>query len=280
MAAHSDNDPSVSNRDDGQDPAETPADIAGYIRDFNKSNPAHEELWTRVHQAGDAHRQAVLDLKSARGRAHQAQGTYLAVQAVYPHRRAALPIQVLIAAFSISLDAVACWFAAQALGGGQIETIAWTALFLAVLAFGEVGLDHYSEHGGQPWRTVAAALVIFVTGMGVLRFLYLATVGTVGLSTALVGAALFTAATTGFLVIGYRALRTAETFATWQTRRSARRAERERAAADRRMQRLGRERGRLAVAYASRIRPDLLSWCPPGQLAQAEVALRRHLTGE
>ena len=156
----------------------------------------------------------------------------------------------------------------------------WTALFLAVLAFGEIGLDYYSELGGRPWRTVAAALITFVAGMGVLRFLYLATVGATGVITALVGAALFTAATAGFLVIGYRALRAAEKFTAWQARRSATQARREVVAAEHRMHRLQRDHDRLTDAYVNRIRSSLLDRCPADQLSKLEMALRKHLAGE
>jgi hypothetical protein len=121
--------------------------------------------------------------------------------------------------------------------------------------------------------------LVFVAGLGVLRFLYLATVGGNGTVGALVGAGLFTAATAAFLVIGYRALRAAERFPAWQARRRSRQAEREAAAASRRVGRLLRERDRLVDAYLSRIRVSLLGKCSAGQLPQLESALREHLTG-
>jgi hypothetical protein len=52
-----------------------------------------------------------------------------------------------------------------------------TLLFLAELAGGEVALDYCSERGGFAWRLLVIGLSAFVTGLGVLRFLYLATVG-------------------------------------------------------------------------------------------------------
>jgi len=263
----------------GQDHTMTPADVAGFVREFNASNQAHEDLWARVHQAGDAVRRSVDDRDAAQVRARQARDFHLAVQAEYPHRRAPLLRQALIAVVTVGLDGVACWFAAQALGNGQAETLLWTVLFLAVLASGEVALDYASEHSARAWRLLAAGLLVFVAGLGVLRFLYLATVGgneTIG---ALVGAGLFTAATAAFLVIGYRALRAAEMFPAWQARRRSRQAEREAAADSRRVARLLRERDRLVDAYVSRIRISLLEKSSAGQLPELEAGLRQHLTG-
>jgi hypothetical protein len=257
----------------------TSEDVAGPVRDFNASNPAHEDLWARVHQAGDAVRRGVDERDAAQVHARQARDFHLAVQAEYPHRRAPLLRQALIAAVTVGLDGVACWFAAQALGNGQLETLIWTVLFLAVLASGEVALDYASEHSARAWRLLAGGLLVFVAGLGVLRFLYLATVGGNGTVGALVGAGLFTAATAAFLVIGYRALRAAERFPAWQARRRSRQAEREAAAASRRVGRLLRERDRLVDAYLSRIRVSLLGKCSAGQLPQLESALREHLTG-
>jgi hypothetical protein len=255
------------------------SDLAEFIRDFNASNEANEDLWTRVHQAGDAVRRSAEDRDAAQQHARQARDFRLAIQAEYPHRRAPLLRQALIAVFTVALNALACWFAAQALGEGQTETLLWTVLFLAVLACGEVALDHFSERGARAWRLLASGLVIFVTGLGVLRFLYLATVGGTGLGTALVGAGLFTAATLGFLAIGYRALRAAEKFPAWQARRRSRRAERAAVAASHQLARLIREHDRLIEAYVSRSRVGLLERCSADQLPELEAALRQHLTG-
>jgi hypothetical protein len=259
--------------------AMTSADVGESVRDFNASNQAHEDLWTRVHQAGDAVRRSAEDRDTAQLHARQARDFHLAVQAEYPHRSAPLLRQAFLAAFTVGLDAVACWFAAQALGNGQTETLLWAVLFLAVLAGGAVALDYYSERSGRAWRLLVAGLLVFVTGLGILRFLYLATVGGIGPGAALVGAALFTTATSGFLVIGYRALRAAEKFPAWQARKWSRQAARQAAAASHRVARLLRERNRLVDAYVSRIRVGLLGTCSPGQLPQLEAALRNHLNG-
>jgi hypothetical protein len=263
-----------------QDGTTIPADIAEAVRAFNATNQAHEELWTRVHQAGDAVRRSVEDRDAAQVHARQARDFHLTVQAEYPHRRAPLLRQAFIAAFTIGLDAVACWFAAQALGNGQTETLLWTLLFLAVLAGGELALDYYSERGGTAWRLLVGSLLVFVAGLGVLRFLYLATVATNGIVAALIGAALFTAATAAFLVVGYRVLRSAERFPAWQARRLSVRAEREVAAVSRRVARLLREHDRLVDAYVSRIRVSLIGTCSSGELPLLEAALRSHLAGQ
>jgi hypothetical protein len=257
----------------------TSADIADFVRNFNASNQAHEDLWTRVHQAGDAVRRAVQDRGTAQVHARDARSFHLAVQAEYPHRTAPLPRQVFIAAYALGLDGVACWFAAQALGNGQVETLLWTFLFLAVLAGSEVALDYYKERGGRVWRRLVNGLAAFVAGLGILRFLYLDTVGTVGAAAALVGASLFTACTAGFLVIGYRALRVAEKLPACRARKRSQQAEQEMAAVSNRVSRLLRERNRLVDAYMSRIRSDLLRKCLSSQLPQLEAALREHLTG-
>jgi hypothetical protein len=265
---------------DQRDRKMTPADVAESVRDFNASNKAHEDLWTRVHQVRDALRRSVANKDAAQVRARQASDFHLTVQAEYPLRRAPLPRQLCIAGFTVGLDAVACWFAAQALGDSQTETLLWTLLFLAVLAGGEVALDYCSERGGRAWRLLVIGLSAFVAGLGVLRFLYLATVGNNAVIAALVGAALFTAATGGFLAIGYRVLRSAEKFPAWQARRSWQRADRDVAAASRRVTRLVRERDRLTDAYVSRIRAGLLRRFPSAELPDLEAALRDHLAGQ
>jgi hypothetical protein len=262
------------------EPQAIPADIAHTIRDFNASNEAHENLWTHAHRAGDVLRQGVRDREAARHRAREARDFHLTVQAEYPHRHASLVQQWILAAVTVGLDAVACWFAAQALGSSADETLLWTALFLAVLAGGEIALDYYSEHGDRVWRLLVSGLAVFVTGLGILRFLFLTTVGTLGMSTALVGAALFTGATSGSLALGYRALRAAEKFPAWRARKRARYAEREAAKASDRVVGLLRERDRLIDAYLSRIRVCLLKDFSSDQLPLAEAAVREHLAGQ
>jgi hypothetical protein len=254
-------------------------DVAGAIREFNASNHAHEDLWARTRQAADAVRHAIVDRQLAQRASGEARDSHLAIQAEHPHRRASLMRQALIALATVALDAVACWFAAQALGSGQLETLLWAGLFLVVLAGGEIALDFYSEHSRRAWQAAAAALAAFVAGLGVLRYLFLATVGTDGTVTALVGAVLFTAVTAVLVMIGYRALRAAESFRAWQARRRARRAAREASAAGERLARRLAERDRLIDAYVARIRVSLVKTCTSALLARMEAAIRVHLTG-
>ena len=266
--------------DPGTDPRmKTSADVADSVRIFNGLNEAHEDLWTRTHQASDAVRAAARERETAELHARQARDFHGAVQAEYPHRSAPLVRQACLAGGTLALDGVACFFAAQVISDSQLQAMLWALLFLAILAAGEIGLDHYSERGRRPWLTLAFALGAFVGGLGVLRFLYLATVAAGGLLTALVGAALFTAATAGFLIIGYRTLRVAERLHCWRARQWSRQAQREAAAASRRVARLLRDRNRLVDAYVSRIRVDLMKRHSTGKLRRLEAALRDHLTG-
>jgi hypothetical protein len=255
------------------------SDIAGPIREFNAANKTHEELWARVHQTSDVVRHYREEEKLARQGAGEEHDAHLAVQAEHPNRRAPLVRQAVIAAASVGLDAVACWFAAQALGNDQLETVLWAGLFLAILAGGEVALDHYSERSRSAWCLLAAGLAVFVTGLGVLRFLFLDTVGTGGAIAALTGAALFTAATAGFVMIGYRALRAAETFRASRARLRARTAAREARAAAARLASAVAQRDRLVDAYLSRIRVFLLKTCTSSELPLMEEAIRGHLIG-
>jgi hypothetical protein len=260
-------------------PNGSPVDVAAVVRDFNAANQAHDRLWARTRHTADGVRRAIDEESRAREAARDAEDAHLAALAEHPHRRASLLQQVIIAACFIALDGVACWFAAQALGNAQLETLLWTALFLAVLAGGEVAMDYYSERSRPAWRLVLAALSAFVAGLGVLRFEYLATVGAVDASAALVGATLFTATTAGFVVIGYRALRAAETVHSWRARRCARRAARAAEAARNRLAAMVAERNRYIDAYLSRIRRTLLDQCTLDQLPGAEAVLRLHLCG-
>lgn len=254
-------------------------DVTGPIRDFNAASKSHQELWARTHQAGDEVRRAREELRLAEREADGKQAAYQAVQAENPRRRAPLARQVAIAGGTVAADAVACWFAAQALGDGQLETLLWAGLFLAILAAGEVALDRCSDRSPRTWRVMASGLAGFIAGLGVLRFLFLDTVGAVGAVAALVGAALFTVVTAGFVMIGYRALRAAETFRAAKARIAARRAEREAKAAAGRLARRKAERDRLADAYLSRIRVCLLERFSSRELPRMVAAIRAHLTG-
>ena len=256
-------------------------DATEVIRSFNASNKAHQDLWSRTRHATDVVDHAADDASRAEAAAAEAEVSHRAVQAEHPDRRAPRVRQLLLAGVTIALDGLACNFAAQALGDDERTTLVWTALFLAVLAGGEVALDWYRErHRRTQWRLLAGGLGAFVVMLGVLRYSFLTTVGTEGQVAALVGAALFTAATASFVVLGYRALRAAETVPAWKARRRKLACEREARAARERVSRRIAERDRLADAYLSAIRASLLQVCTSSQLLAMEQAVRTHLVGQ
>jgi hypothetical protein len=251
------------------------------VRAFNASNRQHEDLWSRIQHAADAVRHGREDTAAAAEVADDTYAAHQAIQAENPERRAPRSRQLVLAGVTVALDGVACDFAAQAIGNGQLETLAWTALFLAVLAGGEFALDHcHRERHRRLWRMIAGGLAGFTVGLGVLRFTYLATVGTDSPLAALVGAGLFTVATMVFVSAGYWALRASETPSAARARRRARRAAREKSAADDRLARAVARRDRLADAYLVRIKAALLQSHPAGELPRLEAEVRAHLFGE
>ncbi len=255
-------------------------DVVPQIVDCNRASKAHEKLYSRAKQASDIVDRASKDAAKADRACDDADANHETIQAEDPDRRAPRPRQWLIAAGALALDGVACYFAAEALGSGQQETLAWALLFLALLGIGEVALDHYSDGREAAWRLTAAALSGFVVLLGVLRYSFLATVGAEGLIAATVGATLFTIATTGFLLIGYRSLRLAETGQAWRARRQLRAAQQAARAAHAKLDRRADRRDALARAYLSRIRLHLIQTCPGVALAPAEKAIWAHLTGK
>lgn len=262
-------------------PAPTrPVDVADLIREVNESNEAVEDQYLRARQAADTAARSDEDAKLAAATAHGAKVAHRTIQDEHPRRRASLPRQVFFALVTVALDGVACYFAAQALDGSQDSTLIWTGLFLAVLAGGEVALDVYRDRSLRAWHTLVAVLTLFIVTLGVLRFWYLATIGAaVGVIPAAAGACLFTAATAGFLFLGYRALRVAETPQAWRARRWARQASR--AARDARAgsHRDAVERDRLINAYLGHVRRLVLKLCPAEQHHALEQAVRDHLLG-
>lgn len=255
-------------------------DTAGHMRRFNRQNISHEDLYVRARQAGDATNRAQRRSQTAKTRASQARATYLTSQAEHPDRRAPLPRQIIITLATLGLNAVACYFAAEALGGGWFETILWTILFLTALGATEIALDRYAERNPRAWRLVAIGLSMFVVGLAILRFAYFYVVGNSDLITAAVGATLFTAFTLGFVVAGYRSLHAAETVQMWKARVIAQKAASDAEKASEIVERHTNDRDRLIDAYISRIRPDLLQDCAVGQLPRLEHAVRMHLLGE
>ena len=257
----------------------SPIDPAVLIRDANESNEAVEDQCLRARQAADAANRSAEVAEESWAGARKAAVAHLTVQAERPRRRAPLPRQVILALVTVVLDGVACYFAAQALGGSQDATLVWTGLFLAVLAGGEVALDFYRDRNLRAWRTLVILTGGFVAVLGILRFWFLATVGTGGLVPAIAGALLFTAATAGFLFLGYRFLRAAETPQAWRARRKARKARQAARNAQASADRDASERDRLIDAYLGHIRRRIFKTCGVEEQLALESAVRNHLSG-
>ena len=255
-----------------------PIDPAVLIRDVNATNEAVEDQCLRACHAADVAAQSAHVADLAETSADSATVAHRTIQAERPRRRASLPGQVILAMLTVGMDGVACYFAAQTLGDSQDTTLIWTGFFLAVLTAGEVALDFYRDRNLRTWRVVAFLTGGFVAGLGMLRFWFLAAIDTTGLVPAVVGAFLFTAATAGFLGLGYRALRAAETPQAWRARRAARKAwlaaRAARAAADRD----ARERDRLISAYLGHVRKLVLKTYAIDVQVALESAVRSHLS--
>ena len=254
-------------------------DVAELIRNVNATNNAVEDQCLRARGAADAAIRSARAAEEAEAAEEAAGVAHQTIQAERPRRRSPLPRQVTFAAWTIALDGVACYFAAEALDAGQDSTLAWTVLFLAVLATGEVALDFYRDRNLRAWQILAVTTSAFVALLGVLRFWFLATVGADGLVPAFTGAALFTVATAGFLALGYRALRAAETPQAWRARRAAHAAHQAARAARAAANQDARERDRLIDAYLSHIRKVVLKTCAVEQQLVVEDSVRRHLSG-
>lgn len=264
----------------GQQAARKLPDVMPEIHGCNSASKAHEDLWSRVRQETDLVRQATADHEKATLEMDEAALDYKAVQAEHPERPAPRSRQWMVAGGTLALDGLACYFAAEALSGTQQQTAAWAVLFLVLLGTGELGLDHYSDGHRVLWRSIACALGTFIALLGLLRYSFLATVGVAGAVAAFAGAILFTVLTASFVIIGYRALRVAETRRAWKARRRARAYAVAAAAARRRLDRQVARRNRLARAYLSRIRTRLVLTCTDSELSVMEKAVWAHLTGQ
>lgn len=256
-----------------------PTDVADLIRDINASNETVEDQCLRACQASDISARSTCAAELSEAAAQNAVVAHRTIQAESLRRRAPLPRQVSFALVTVALDGVACYFAAQALDGSQDATLVWTGLFLAVLAGAEVAMDFYRDRNLRAWRTLAILTGVFVALLGILRFWFLATVGTGGLVPAAAGAGLFTAATAGFLYLGYRALRAAETPQAWRARQEARKAQQAARAARVTADRDERERDRLVDAYLGQVRRLVLRTCPVAEQLRLEAGVRDHLCG-
>jgi hypothetical protein len=256
-----------------------PTRITDLIRELNESNEAVEDQYLRARGAADLAARTLTAAVRAVDAARTAQVACEALQAEQPRRRGPLPRQVLIALSTIGLDGLACYFAAQALDGSQGATLIWTMLFLAVLGGGEVAMDYYRDRHRRVWYLLVSFLGAFVLTLGLLRFSYLATIGTGDELAATAGAGLFTAATAGFLFLGYRALRAAETPQAWRARRAAHRARVAAQAARETADHDATALDRLIDAYLRQVRRVALRVCPAEGVLTLEAAVRTHLSG-
>ena len=253
--------------------------MAVLIRSVNALDEAVEDQCLRARQAADIAARSERAAEQAAAQARTAEAAHLAIQAEHPRRRAPLPRQVTLALGTVVLDGLACYLAAQALGGSLDATLAWTGLFLGVLAGGEAALGFYRDRGERAWRVLVTLIGFFVVLLGTLRFWFLATTGT-GLVPAITGACLFTVATAGFLTVGYRALRVAETPTAWRARRQAGKARQAARLARAEADRAEAERDRLVDAYLGHVRRLALKVCPVERQLTVQSAVRQHLLGE
>ena len=256
-----------------------PIDPAVLIRNVNASSETVEDQCLRACQAADTAAHSAQVARLAEATAQGATIAHQAIQAERPRRRAPLPRQVILALIAVAMTGLACYFAAQTLDGNQDTTVVWTVLFLAVLAGGVIALSFYRDRNLRTWRVLALLTEGFVALLGTLCFWFLATVGTSGLVPAVAGAFLITAAIAGFLFLGYRALRAAETPQAWRARRAARRARQAARAARSAADQDARERDRLISAYLGHVRKLVLMTYPIDVQVTLQSEVRSHLSG-
>ena len=257
--------------------AASPIRVARLIQDVNASDQAAGDQFRSARQAVGVALRSQHAAEQAAAEAGQAEAAHRAIQTGQPHRRALLPRQVTFALVTVIPDGLACYLAALALGGGLDATLAWTGLFLAVLAGGQAALGFCGDRARRALAVLTGLVVIL---LGTLCFWFLAATGTGGLVPALAGACLVTVAVAGFVALGYGALRAAETPPTWRARRQACTA---RAAAQIACAAAGQdaaERDRLIDTYLRHVRPQVLKTCPAGQQLAVESGIRKHLLGE
>ena len=256
--------------------AASPARVAVLIREVNASDQAVQDQFLRARQAAGITARLEHAAGQAAARARTAEAAHLAVQAEHPHRRAPLPRQVTVTLGTVVLDGLACYLAARALGASGDAVLAWTVLFLAVLAGAEAAPGLYRDRGERARRVLAALTGFLVILAGTVL---LAVTGT-GPVPAIAGACLLTVITAGFLTVGYRALQAAETplawRAAWQAGTAYQAARLARAQADQ----AAAERDRLIDAYLGHLTGLALKTSPPGQQPAVESAARQYLLGE
>ena len=260
--------------------AASPVRVAVLIRDVNASDEAVEDQFLRARQAAGIAARSVRAAERAAAEAQTAEVAHRAIQAAQPRRRAPLPRQVTFALGTVVLDGLACYLAAQVLGGSLDATLIWTGLFLGVLAGGEAALGFYRDRGERAWRVLVMLTGFVVMLLGALRFWFLATAGTGGLVPAITGACLFTVTTAGFLTVGYRALRSAETPSAWRARQQAGKVRHAARIARAEADRTAVERDRLIDAYLGHVRRLALKTCPAERQLAVESVVRQHLLGK
>jgi hypothetical protein len=258
----------------------SPLRVATVIRDINASDTAIEDLYLRARHAADIATRSNYAAQQAAATAEKARVAYRDARTGLLHRRAPLPRQVLLALSTVLLDGVACYFAAQALGGSPDATLAWAVLFLGVLAGGEAALGFYGDRSERTRRTILMFFGLFVTLLGTLRFWFLASTGTGGLMATIIGAYAFTGMTAGFVLLGYRVLRVAETPPTWRARRRARKARQAAWIAHATAELDSTERDRLIDTYLGHVMQRVLRTCPAEHQLAVESGFRKHMLGE
>lgn len=252
-------------------------DVTDLICKVNASDETAKDQCLRARRASGlaAHSARVAELSAAAAR--NAATTHEAAQAGCPRRRAPLPRQMALVLAAAGLDGVACYIAAQALGESQDATLVWTGFFLAVLAAGDMALNFYRDRSQRAWRASAVLAGSSVALLGTLRFVFLAAAGADRLAQAIAGAGLFTAATAGFLTLGYRALRVSEIPTAWRARQKSRKAARAARAARAIAARDTAERNRLITAYLDQVRSLLAEPYPDEQQLLIEAAAWQYL---
>ena len=130
------------------------SDVAVLIRNVNALDEAVEDQFLRTRQAAGIAARSARAAEQAAAEAAQRRPLTGRSRPNTRSRRAPLPRRVTLALGTVVLDGLACYLAAQALGGSLDATLAWTGLFLAVLAGGEIALGFYRDRSERAWRVL------------------------------------------------------------------------------------------------------------------------------
>jgi hypothetical protein len=212
-----------------------PATDAGVPRTDWAEQRRHDEqlqLQRRLDAATEAAAVSARLAEEAAGDADAARATYAAERhSLDPEgkRGGSLTIAAFVACVLAVLDVAPAWWAAQALGGEQLDTWLVTGLLVAGLAGFAALLSHF-KHGHVRYRdgrrqrnwsfwaafAASAALVLIESG---LRFDYLRTVMLDTYFGATIEAGLLALVTTALLWMSYVVLLRAEPIVLWKARR-------------------------------------------------------------